>query len=95
MFLDREGKYNSRGKFNLKKCCVHISLKSVCISICGVTLWNGLDVELKQIKSIQRVKQMSKELLFERFRAEERALFLLRRGRSPMMRMVMMLSLIC
>lgn len=40
LFRNREGKYDLRGQCNLK-------IKSMCITVCGVTLWNGLDGKLK------------------------------------------------
>ena len=54
MFLDREGGYNLRGKFNLKQPYVRINRKSMCISICGVPLWNGLEEEIKIFGEVQK-----------------------------------------
>lgn len=63
---------------NLKNCCVCTNLKSMCISICGVTLWNGLDVD----KNIAQFKRTYKETIFKRYRDEEGVLFVSRRLRS-------------
>ena len=38
MFLDREEGCNLRGTFHLKQHCVCTNLKSVCSSVCGVTV---------------------------------------------------------
>uniref|UniRef100_A0A672HNL4 Reverse transcriptase domain-containing protein n=1 Tax=Salarias fasciatus TaxID=181472 RepID=A0A672HNL4_SALFA len=42
MFRDREGGYDLRGKFKFKQPTVYTTLKSMCISVCGVKLWNSL-----------------------------------------------------
>ena len=48
MFSDGEGDYNLRGELNLRKLLVHTTMKSLCITICGLNLWNGLDLASKQ-----------------------------------------------
>ncbi len=58
MFMDREGVYNLRGKFILKQCSFHTTLKSMCVSIWGVILGNALDEEVKQSKNIRQFKKM-------------------------------------
>lgn len=40
-------------------------MKSMCISICGVNLWNGLDTELRQSLNI------NVQIMFERYSDEE------------------------
>lgn len=47
MFSEREGDYDLRGNFNLKIHKVRTTLKSLCITICGVKLWNTLGMEIK------------------------------------------------
>lgn len=62
----------TRGKFNLKQPCVCTNLKSMCISICGVILWNGLDEEIKHSKKISHsFTKMNKITIFGRYRNEE------------------------
>lgn len=36
--------------------CVCTTLKSMCMSVCGVTLWNSLDEEIKQSSSTIQFK---------------------------------------
>ena len=48
LFSEREGGYNLRGIFHFKIHSIRTTRKSFCISICGVKLWNRLNVELKQ-----------------------------------------------
>ena len=45
MFFNREGDYNLRGEHKLKQLRITTTRKSQCITICGVNLWNGLDLE--------------------------------------------------
>lgn len=71
MFFTREGGYNLRRKFNLKKLCVCTTMKCLCISSCGVELWNDLDVELKQSTDITQFKKKCKKNIFQRFKNEE------------------------
>lgn len=40
-----------------KKQCVRTTLKSMCISICGVNLWDGLDIERKKSPNINQFKK--------------------------------------
>ena len=59
MFFDREGGYNLRGKYNFNKLCVRTTMMSMMhIYICGVNLWTGLNVELKQIANINQFKKI-------------------------------------
>lgn len=46
------GGCNLRGKSNLKQHYIRTTLKSMCISKRGVILWNGLEEEAKQSKTI-------------------------------------------
>ena len=71
MFCDREGGYNLRGKFNFKKHCVRTKKKSMCISVCGVDLWNGLGDGLKRSTNINHFKKLYKKDIFGRYMVEE------------------------
>ena len=48
MFGDREGGYNLRRELNFKVHFAGSTLKRMCISVCGVSLWNGLSMEVRQ-----------------------------------------------
>ncbi len=67
MFCDREGGYNLRGKFNLKK-----TLCSYIFEMCD--LWeylpDGLDEELKRSTTIKHFKKMYRHNIFRKY-AEE------------------------
>lgn len=52
LFKNREGRYGMSGKCNLKQPCAANALKNMCISVCGVTLWNSPDKEIKESKNI-------------------------------------------
>lgn len=40
----------------------------MCISNCGVNLWNGLEEELKESRGINQFKKRYKKVFFERYR---------------------------
>ncbi len=58
MFCDSEGSYNLREKLNLKKHCVRTTMKSLCISVGALDLWNGLGEKLKGCINIKHFKKM-------------------------------------
>lgn len=70
LFIDREGKYNLRGKFNFKIQCVRTTMKSFNGSIRGVKLWNSLPENIKYCSNIQQFKKAYKESCFEEYRKE-------------------------
>ncbi len=72
MFMDREEGYDLRGNLNLKQRCFHTAHKSMCISVCGVILWNALGEEIKQqSKNVAQFKKMDRDIIFARYRNEE------------------------
>ena len=58
-FRDRDGRYELRGELNFKEIGASTTRRSMCISVRGVKLWNGLPEMIKNSKS---VKQFSKSL---------------------------------
>lgn len=71
LFQNREGGYNLRGEFNFKTLSSRTTIKSFCVSIAGVKLWNSLSEEQKQRPNINQFKVMYKNMLFTRYREEE------------------------
>ena len=71
MFSEREGGYNLRGDLNLKKPKVRTNMKSMCVSSCGVTLWNSLETEIKQSANINLFKKRYKKIFLNQYMAEE------------------------
>ena len=71
MFTEREGGYNLRGELNFRKHKVRTTMKSMCISNCGVTLWNSLEQEMKQSTNINLFKKRYKKLFINRYMEEE------------------------
>ena len=65
-FSNREGGYNLRGNSDSKKLCVWATMKSMCISVCGVNLWIDLDVKLKQSTNINQFKKININITFLR-----------------------------
>lgn len=57
LFRNRERWYHLKGQYSIKQPCVDAALKSMCISVCGVTLWNSFDEEIKQSKNISQFKK--------------------------------------
>ena len=60
MFREREGGYALRGDLNWKQPTCNTVMKSRCISVCGVKLWNALPRELKHIGNVFKFKKGSK-----------------------------------
>ena len=68
MFNDREGGYSLRGGLILKTQYARTTLKSFCISVCGVKLWNSIEVEIKKCPTIHIFKRMYKRLIIMMYR---------------------------
>lgn len=71
MFSDREGVYNLRRELNFKTPSARTTLKSFCISVCGVKLWNSINVETRRCSSVITFKKRYKECIFMRYRDDE------------------------
>ena len=56
LFQPRENQYNLRGTAILKRNKARINAKERCISVIGVKLWNSLNNELKNCRSINKFK---------------------------------------
>lgn len=67
-FSDREVSYNLRGELNLKTKFARTTLKSFTISVCGVKLWNGMQVEFKLCSSVKQFKRKYKEHLITKYK---------------------------
>ena len=73
MFKDKEeGRYNLRRKEELQQPFVRTTQKSMCISVCGVTLWNEVPEEIRQSNSIPQFKHQYKKIIFKKYSNEER-----------------------
>ena len=71
MFSEREGGYNLRRELNLKVHFAGSTLKKMCISVCGVSLWNGLSKEAQQSPNLIHFKKVYKKIIFKRYLDEE------------------------
>ena len=49
--IDKSIYYDTRSKFNFKLRYVRTKLKSICVSVLGVKLWNALDDKVKSIQN--------------------------------------------
>ncbi len=70
LFIEREGGYNLRGKFKFKIQSTRTTRRSFCVPICGIKLWNSLNVGLKECPNIIQFKKMYKEMTFHMYRNE-------------------------
>nr|XP_049573449.1 uncharacterized protein LOC125966909 [Syngnathus scovelli] len=68
LFRNQEGGYKLRGNHNFKILNIRTTLKSFCITITGVKLWNNLSEELKQSPNIHQFKRMYKNMLFSGYK---------------------------
>ena len=61
MFMEREGelRYNLRGRGKLKEQFARTTLKGMCLSVCGVKLWNSLSEKMKERFQNQCLKMRS------------------------------------
>lgn len=73
LFSGGEGRQDLRGKCNFKTCRSWTTRKSFWVSVCGVRLWNSMNVELKQCTSINQFKIQYKNMISARYKEEEGA----------------------
>ena len=48
-FVFTAGNYEHRRKYDFKHPYARTTMKQMCISVCGVTLWNSLNNDLKRV----------------------------------------------
>lgn len=71
LFNMQVGHYELRGEFNFKRLKNRTTMRGFSISICGVKLWNGLNVELKHCQNINQFKKRYKQMVFQQYKDEE------------------------
>ena len=67
LFRDREGGYDLRGNFDFKTLNRKSTMRSFCISMIGVKIWNSLSEVHKQSPSIKQFKAMYKCMTFTKY----------------------------
>ena len=68
MFKDRgDGGYRLRWELNFKQPSVQTTRKSMCISVCGVRIWNSLTEEIKHSKNILQFKKRLKSSILAKY----------------------------
>ena len=70
LFNERQLSYNLRGKLNFDRFSIRTTRKGFCISVCGVKLWNSLNMEIKQCPSMKQFKRRYKEMVFQSYSNE-------------------------
>ena len=70
LFNERDNLCALRRELNLKQKNWRLVLKSRCISVCGVKLWNEQPITLQQSKNVAQFKKRFKNLTLERYKRE-------------------------
>ena len=65
--VDEVTYYNTRQLKNMKQVYIRTTLKSKCISICGVKLWKSLKMDLRNSTSLPRFKKEYKKSLLQNY----------------------------
>lgn len=73
LFLEQDTHhgYNLRGRNKLYQNKVRTSLKSRCISVKGVQLWNSLSEEVTGCRNLAEFKTKFKQAMMQKYQAEE------------------------
>ena len=66
-FRDRDDHYNLRRRQNFRQQMAHGTLKSMCVSVRGVKMWNDLPESMQEIKFPARFKKQLKIYLIEEY----------------------------
>ncbi len=69
LFTDRQGCYNLRGALNMRQLNARTKLKSMCILICEVILWNRLNDYIKESVNMLQFKSRYKIFIFDTYRS--------------------------
>ena len=75
LFKEREGGYALRGELNWKQNSHNTTMKSRCISVCGVRLWNALPINLKHCRNVASFKKAYKEWTIGKYRLKKIMLY--------------------
>lgn len=67
-FEKNQGKYHLRGDLNFKVQAARTSRKSMCVSVRGVRLWNGLEDQLKRCATLTQFKTKYKEAMLLQYK---------------------------
>ena len=65
--VDEVTYYNTRQLTNMKQVYIRTTLKSKCISICGIKLWNSLKMDLRNSTTLPRFKKEYKNSLLRNY----------------------------
>lgn len=71
MFSHKEQLYSLRGFGNFVVPIAGSTRRSFSMSVCGVTLWNNLGLEVKQCQSIHHFKRLYKQKVFSHYNDNE------------------------
>lgn len=63
--LFMEGAHNSRGSLNFKSLSVFSTKRGFCVSVCGIILWNSMNVDFKECRNREQFKKKCEQKWFE------------------------------
>ena len=66
-FKDRDGGYQLRWDSNFQQPRTSTTRKSMCISVCGVKLWNNLTEEAKHCRNLAHFKTLLKGITLAKY----------------------------
>ena len=66
-FKERDSRYNLRRRGNLRQTGARIDLKSMCVSVKGVCMWNDLPENMKECLHIKQFKKHLKRFLIDKY----------------------------
>jgi hypothetical protein len=68
--ISSDSNHDTRQSNNIRQVFARTTLKSQCISIHGIKLWNSLDNNIKCAKNIHKFQQMYKKKIFKLYKSE-------------------------
>ena len=69
-FRDKDGRYELRRELNFKHLGANTTMKSMCISISGVQLWNGLPEVIQKCTNLEQFKKQFKLNILAKYHSE-------------------------
>ena len=70
LFNERDRHYALRRELNFRQQKFRIGLKSRCVSVCGVKLWNALPEAQQRCKNVPLFKREFKRWIFDKYKKE-------------------------
>ena len=65
--VGEDNRYETRQRGNFVQLYIRTTMRSMCLSVVGVQLWNKLSVSQKNCRSIYNFKKMLKSIIIDRY----------------------------